>query len=158
MTSNLITQAYEQAVSMVTELEELRGKLVGIKIEHAEEIQTYKDTLAEHFIHYELLKERMEKKTAECFKYQEKGMAVDIENEKLKVTMKDLKLRAPMPVEYYDNAIGNLQSELEEVKQRGWTDKKQGFISEFMDRSESWGEYKSFMREYHPDDASDEED
>ena len=125
MNSNLITQAMEQATAMVTELEELRKLKAG----HIEEIQTYKDTLDEHFIHYELLK---------------------AEN-------KDLKLRAPMPVEYYDNAIGNLQEEVKELK-GGWTDKKQGFISEFMDRSESWGEYKSFMREYYPDDASAEED
>ena len=44
------------------------------------------------------------------------------------------------------------------VKEDGWTDKKQGFINEFMERSESWGEYQSFMREYYPEDASDEED
>lgn len=125
MNSNLITQAMEQAVAMVAELEELRNLKAG----HIEEIQTYKDTLDEHFIHYELLK---------------------ADNEKLKAENHDHRQETPNLL----SQIGNLQKELK----GGWTDKKQGFISEFMDRSESWGEYQSFMREYYPEDASDEED
>ena len=136
MNSNLITQAMEQAVVMVAELEELRNLTVG----HVEEIQANKEELDEHFIHCELLTADNEKLKAD--------------NEKLKAENQDLQLRAPQPLEYYENAIGNLQEELK----GSWTVKKQDFINEFMERSESWGEYQSFMREYYPDDASDEED
>ena len=183
MDSNLLTQAMEQAVAMVAELEELRKLKAG----HVEEIQTYKDTLDEHFIHYELLKADNEKLKDENGIVDEIKDLMDVdddrdfvrliqnretqldelkaENTKLKQEtglMEQMKAIASAEAptaqtRAYDRIIKEQQEQITKLK-GGWTDKKQGFINEFMERSESWGEYQSFMREYYPEDASDEED
>ena len=78
-------------IPLAKKSDELRLKVDALEktiVEKEEDIQQYKDTLDEHFHHYDLLKKKND----------------------------DLKLRAPMPLEYYEDAIGNLEKEIADLK------------------------------------------
>ena len=59
----------------------------------------------------------------------------------------------------YEDEIESLKKRCDYAGEFTWSDRKQELINEFMEKSESWSCYREWLREYHEEDASsDEED
>ena len=160
-------------IPLKKENDELRLKVDALEktiVEQKEDIQQYKDTLDEHLHHYDLLKKKNEKLETHLsesehelyiLKRDAKGYGEEEVNEyreeieEIRKENTELKLRVPKPVESCDVvAITNLQIEIGDLKvenKKLKSNQRHHTLNDFMERSESWPEYKDFVKEYYPD-------
>ena len=113
-------------IPLKKENDELRLKVDALEktiVEQKEDIQQYKDTLDEHLHHYDLLKKK---------------------NEKLKHDNYTLRQDAKG---YGEEEVNEYREEIKELK----SNQRHHTLDDFMERSESWPEYKDFVKEYYPD-------
>ncbi len=160
-------------IPLKKENDELRLKVDALEktiVEQKEDIQQYKDTLDEHLHHYDLLKKKNEKLEHDNYTLRQdaKGYGEEEVNEyreeieELKEEINSLQLQNESLLTNKTEGQKIAQQKASKKRKKNAIERREEIkklksnqrhhtLDDFMERSESWPEYKDFVKEYYPD-------